>query len=150
MRTLSVSTEWLKLREPEFTTFKLPRKNKNWDVGEIVKVVYKLQSKEREKLGIAKIIDKEQKILKEISEEEARNEGFLSVEDMIRWAMKRYNDRIEKGAVNIEEEAINKLKLKWIHGPFFDFKNRVTGQLTLERWSFKDVFERMDKRKNEK
>ena len=47
MRTLSVSTEWLKLMEPEFTTFKLPRKNKDWDVGEIVKVVYKLQSKER-------------------------------------------------------------------------------------------------------
>ena len=143
MRILSVNQYWEKLKEHEFTTFRFPRRDKDWHVREIVKVVFKPRTKERAKIGVAKIIDKEQKILEEISEEEARKDGFLSIEDMMQWFKQRDDDRIEK-------EAINKLKLQWIYGPFFDFENHVTGQLTLKRWSFKDVFERMDKRKNEK
>lgn len=46
-----------------FTTFRFPRKDKDWEVEEVVQVVYKPRSPKREILGIARIIRKEPKDL---------------------------------------------------------------------------------------
>lgn len=111
MRILSFSEEWEKLRESEFTTFRFQRKDKNWYIGEFVKVVYKNRSKERKELGIAEIIGKEPKmILEDVSGEEAKKDGFQSISGMALWLRqknRKYGDRIEC-------EPMNKLTLQWV------------------------------------
>ena len=68
MRILGFSKKWPKLNkrwfEPNlqtFTTFRFPRKDRDWEVEELVQVVYKPRSKEREPLGMARIIRKQEK-----------------------------------------------------------------------------------------
>ena len=63
MRILGFSKKWDKLNKPwfardihTFTTFRYPRRDRNWEVEEVVQVVFKPRSKEREPLGIARII----------------------------------------------------------------------------------------------
>ena len=59
MRILGFSKKWPKLyKNPDelLTTFRYPRRDKDWQVEEVVQVVYKPRSKEREPLGIARII----------------------------------------------------------------------------------------------
>jgi len=63
MRILGFSKKWPKLDKPwfardihTFTTFRYPRRDRDWEVEEVVQVVYKPRSKEREPLGIARII----------------------------------------------------------------------------------------------
>ena len=63
MRILGFSKKYGKLSKPwyardihTFTTFRYPRRDRDWEVEEIVQVVYKPRSKEREPLGIARII----------------------------------------------------------------------------------------------
>lgn len=64
MRILGFSKKWTKLNsEVLFTTYRFPRKDKDWQVEEVVQIVYKPRSKEREPLGIARIIRKEPKDL---------------------------------------------------------------------------------------
>lgn len=63
MRELGFSKKWGKLRELTFTTYRFPRKDKDWQVEEVVKCVYKPRSQEREVLGVARIIRKESKDL---------------------------------------------------------------------------------------
>ena len=64
MRVLGFSKKWTKLNNPIiFTTFRFPRKDRDWEAEEIVQVVYKPRSKDREVLGIARIIRKEKKDL---------------------------------------------------------------------------------------
>ena len=70
MRILGFSKKWDKLNKRwferdrhTFTTFRFPRKDKDWEVEELVQVVYKPRSKEREPLGIARIIRKQEKDL---------------------------------------------------------------------------------------
>jgi len=49
MRILGVSKKWDKLKnEMLFTTFRFPRKDRDWAVEEVVQLVYKPRSKERE------------------------------------------------------------------------------------------------------
>lgn len=113
-RILDFAEKWCKLSDNEFTTFRFKRKDKDWYVGEFVKVVYKNRSKkkgEREELGIAEIIGKEPKmILEDVSGEEAKKDGFQSISDMVIWLRKkyrRYGDRIER-------EPMNKLTVRWV------------------------------------
>ena len=68
MRIIGFSKKWDKLNKQwfapnlqTFTTFRFPRKDRDWDVEELVQVVYKPRSKEREPLGIARIIRKQEK-----------------------------------------------------------------------------------------
>ena len=62
MRILGFGKKWGKLNNGIlFTTFRFPRKDKDWQVEEMVQVVYKPRSKEREPLGIARIIRKQEK-----------------------------------------------------------------------------------------
>jgi len=68
MRILGFSKKWDKLNKQwfardlhTFTTFRYPRRDRDWEVEEVVQVVYKPRSKEREPLGIARIIRKQPK-----------------------------------------------------------------------------------------
>lgn len=64
MRILGFSQKWHKLNNGIlFTTFRFPRKDKDWEIEEVVQIVYKPRSKQREPLGIARIIRKEPKDL---------------------------------------------------------------------------------------
>ena len=63
MRIISFSKRWPKLLNQEFTTFRFPRKDRNWEVGERVQVYYKNRTPEREKLGEAEIINKEKRAM---------------------------------------------------------------------------------------
>ena len=63
MRILGFSKKWPKLNKQwyerdlhTFTTFRYPRRDSDWGVEEVVQIVYKPRSKEREPLGIARII----------------------------------------------------------------------------------------------
>lgn len=119
MRILGFSKKWDKLRQPEFTTFRFLRRDKDWQVGEQVQIVFKPRSKEREVLGVAEIIKKEPRSLDivepsiemrdytELSEEEAIEDGFEDTTEMLNWMCKVYNDRIW-------DEPMNKLTLRWL------------------------------------
>ena len=62
MRIIGFSKKWDKLNnELLFTTFRYPRRDRDWEVEEVVQVVYKPRSKDREPLGIARIIRKQEK-----------------------------------------------------------------------------------------
>ena len=57
MRILGFSKKWDKLYNPIlFTTFRYPRRDRDWEVEEVVQVVFKPRTKDREPLGIARII----------------------------------------------------------------------------------------------
>lgn len=108
MRILSFTKMWDKLGQNIFTTFRFPRRDKDWQKGEVVRVFYKQRSPERKELGIAEIIDKEpKKILGDVTGIEAKEDGFQSISDMAFWLRKRYGNRIE-------DESMNCLTLKWI------------------------------------
>jgi len=100
MRIIGFSKKWGKLNKRwfeqdkyTFTTFRFPRKDKDWEVEELVQVVYKPRSKEREPLGIARIIRKQEKDLRKkyygfgdickdpdvITPSEAYEDGFVAM-----------------------------------------------------------------------
>ena len=57
MRILSFSERWRKLNNPIlFTTFRYPRRDRDWEPEEVVQVYFKARSPAREKLGTARII----------------------------------------------------------------------------------------------
>lgn len=82
MRILGFSRRWPKLADPEFTTFRFPRRDKDWQQGESVQVVVKPRSKKREPLGVAVIAFKEPSFVRDITADEARRDGFLSIREM--------------------------------------------------------------------
>jgi hypothetical protein len=113
MRIIGFSERWSKLSSDYFTTFRFPRKDKDWQVGEIVQVYYKPLSKEREYLGIAIIVSKVKRsfILSDdaipaptISE--AISDGFKHSADMEDYFINTYHGRIYR-------EPMNKLTLYW-------------------------------------
>ena len=119
MRILGFQKRWQKLSNLEFTTFRYPRGDYDWQVGEQVKVVFQPRRKGGgEVLGIAEIIKKEKRefdkeyfeIVKDgvalITEEEAIVDGFPSVSDMIKWLEKTYG-RLDW------MPRMNKLVLRW-------------------------------------
>jgi len=116
MRILGFSKKWYKLQRDEFTTFRFPRKDKDWQEGEVVQVVYKPRSKEREVLGLAKIVSIEQRLFGRslrvvdhylvITNIEAHQDGFPCYGDMALWFREQYGNRIFS-------EPINRLALEW-------------------------------------
>ena len=124
MRILGVSQKWPKLKSDLWTTFRFPRKDTDWAVGEVVQVVYKPRSKERDVVGIARIIRKESKDLNKrwqspntpdmITPSEAAEDGFPGMhncgdtEKMRRFFIDTY------GYSRSSKELINKLTLYWI------------------------------------
>ena len=106
MRILSLSKKWDKLNQPEFTTFRFPRKDRDWDVGEEVQVFFKNRSPQREKLGEAVIIAKENRKYGANTDTEAQVDGFSDLRDMERWMIKTYGEARTF-------EPMNKLTLSW-------------------------------------
>lgn len=118
MRILGFSIKWPKLEQPEFTTFRFTRRDRDWQVGELVQIVYKPRSKEREILGIAEIIKKDSRKVFKIrklyhtpllTSAEARRDGFNGWADMALWLSKARGNRVH-------EEPMNKLTLRWVKG----------------------------------
>lgn len=87
MRILGFSEKWPKLDQPEFTTFRIPREDKEWHEGEVVQAVYKSRSKNREILGTARIVSVCPRTLSSsntsygpvVTEDEAIQDGFVSL-----------------------------------------------------------------------
>jgi len=126
MRIIGFSKKWGKLRQPIFTTFRFPRKDKDWQRREIVQVVYLPRSPRREILGIAEIISIEPRCMAwhgsklvetRITNKEANADGFPDEENkkgyflMWEWLFGIY------GGYRLMSEAINKLTLKWQESP---------------------------------
>lgn len=128
MRILGFSERWVKLKQGEFTTFRFTRKDKDWRIGEQVKVVYKPRKKGGgEFLGIAEIISKEAKSpvklapmdgIPIITDDEAYADGFESKTNrygiyvspyfvMWEWLWGVY------GVQRLISEPLNKLTLRW-------------------------------------
>lgn len=128
MRILGFSKKWPKLQQEEFTTFRLPRRDRDWQVGEQVQIVYRPRSKEREVLGVAEIVSKEVRSpvrlapldgIPIITDEEALADGFEGKRNrfgvwkspyfvMWEWLWDAHDIR------RLMQEPINKLTLCWM------------------------------------
>ena len=118
MRILGFSKRWQKLSNPEFTTFRFPRKDADWEVGEVMQIVYKPRTKGREILGVATIIGRNTRLIPPaavyvakvnaplITHAEVVADGFESVNEMRQWLQKAYG----KGRILL----MNKLTLEWL------------------------------------
>ena len=118
MRILGFSKKWAKLGHKEFSTFRFPRRDRDWEIGEQVQIVIKPRHKDRQILGIAEIINKElrspdaefpRRDYLTISDEEARIDGFEDYEDMWHWILSTYG-----AGDRLMSEPMNKLTLKWL------------------------------------
>lgn len=115
MRILGFSELWPKLKQPTFTTFRFPRRDADWQVGETVKIVYQPRRKGGgDVLGIAEIMKKEARdaygnkpSCDWLCQEEAQADGFFGLVDMLSWLMDTYGQR------RIKEDVLNKLTLRW-------------------------------------
>ena len=107
MRVLGFSERWNKLDDHCFTTFRFPRKDKDWQVGEVVQLVFKPRSPKREILGTATIVSIEKVlVLMAISNREAVEVGFTNIGAFQKWMVERYPLK------RLQEEPMNKLTLR--------------------------------------
>jgi len=106
-----------KLEEDIFTSFRFSRRDKDWAIGEIVQVVVKPRSKEREVLGKAVILNKEKRYMPRpleklgyphITDDEVKRDGFTDLYLMWKWLFYIY------GWQRLVDEPMNKLTLQWI------------------------------------
>lgn len=115
MRIMGFSQMWPKLQQDKFTTFRFSRRDKDWAIEEVVKVVYKPRRKGGGGfLGIAEIVRSVPRDVygklsawSTISEKEAVVDGFKSRAHMELWLIDTY------GVERIANEPMNKLTLKW-------------------------------------
>lgn len=117
MRIIGFSQQWPKLQQAEFTTFRFPRKDRDWERGEKVQVRYKPRSPKCKVLGIAEIVAKAEKLVSVWSPDENGNglscieaikDGFVDRHDMLLWLTKTY------GPNKWQDEPMNKLTLRWL------------------------------------
>ena len=108
MRILGYSKKWDKLKKPIHTTFRYPRKDKDWYQGELVQEVYRPRSRDREFLQVARIIKKEPKQLADITHGEAVEDGFINLYAMFEFLGKDmkndFHRPINKLIVEIESD----------------------------------------------
>lgn len=130
MRILGFSKKWPKLQEPEFTTFRFSRRDRDWQVGEIAQIVYKPRSKEREILGIAQIINKEPRCMArlgskliepKVTNTEANEDGFSDGHDQYGNRKSSYFFMWEflwdsYGGKRLLNEPMNRLTLRRVSG----------------------------------
>lgn len=96
MRVMGFSRKWEKLSQPVFSTFRLPRKDRGWSIGEQVQIVYRPRSKDREILTDAAIILNVEsrsfnpRMAPKITQLEAIADGFVSVGQMQAWLEKAH------------------------------------------------------------
>ncbi|TET43145.1 MAG: hypothetical protein E3J66_02325 [Dehalococcoidia bacterium] len=139
---MNYSTITPKFQEAEFTTFRLPRRDRDWKQKEIVKIVYQPRGKSREVLGTAKIIIKQPKyffysphgLFKEriINDNDAKKDGFQSSHEMYLAMVKMHGRERIDGSFLITgpyDGKINKLTLRWMtHGNLlFNHRGRPIG-----------------------
>jgi len=118
MRILGFSKKWQKLSNLEFTTFRFTRRGRDWEVGELVQVVFTPRSKGGgERLGMAEIIDKQPRNVAPdwgspdtamVSNDEAIADGFMNWGDMFDWLCKTHDMH------RLATEPMNKLTLRKI------------------------------------
>jgi len=124
MRILGFAGKWPKLDQHEFTTFRIPREDKEWHEGEVVQAVFKPRSKNREILGTARIVSVGPRTLSSldtsyygpvVTEEEAMQDGFDSLKEMRIWLLYTC-DRLKpaRSFAIYGLEPINKLTLQWV------------------------------------
>ena len=83
-------------------------------MAEVVQIFYKPRSKGGERLGTAKIRKQEGRqmldwgALINLTEDEAKTDGFASPNDMEMWLVKTY------GVRRLYAERMNKLTLRWV------------------------------------
>ena len=115
MRILGYTQRWPKLKKKVHTTFRFTRRDRDWQVGEVVHEVLHPRSKGREVLQVALIISKEQRWVftgkkprgaKAIIAAEAHEDGFNTHVEMLMWLSKAH------GHEKCVNEPINKLTLK--------------------------------------
>lgn len=111
MRIISFSKKWDKLNQSEFTTFRFPRadadRGRDWHEGETVQVFYKSRTPARFKYGDAVIIKVEKRFLRDITNAEAKADGFPGgFGEMLAWLLDTHGKRVYSG-------TMNKLTLKW-------------------------------------
>lgn len=125
MRILGFSRKWPKLEQPEFTTFRFPRRDRDWAVGEFVQVVYKPRSRDREVLGTAEIISREPRRAAKhgcllpypcISNQEAEQDGFPGTIEKPAYFMMWEWLWDTHGSERLFNEPMSKLTLRWIKG----------------------------------
>jgi hypothetical protein len=121
MRILGFSEKRDKLVQEIFTTFRFKRKDKDWAVGEIVKVVYHPRHKDHQFICIAEIVEKEQRAMawhgdktgvQKVSNTEAIADGFEDTPDKLAyfhmWEFMWGN----YGGERLLSEPMNKLTLR--------------------------------------
>ena len=94
MRIMSFTKPWPKLTKPSFTTFRLQRRDKDYQLNERVKVVLHARTRHRMVMGSADIIGKEEVDLNQITEVEAMEDGFDNAEQMIEWLRLAHGSRL--------------------------------------------------------
>lgn len=109
MRVLGFERKWPKLRNPLFTTFRYQRRDRDYEVDEVLQIVVKPRSKNREYIGNAEIVAKQSILINEISEDEAKTDGFIDLADMQKWLANTYGND-DRFTFN---QPMNKLVLKW-------------------------------------
>jgi hypothetical protein len=111
MRILGFQKKWAKLSDPEFTTFRYPRADKDWQKGEEVQVVIKPRSKSRKPLGNARIIKVEYIQMGDITDAMARRDGFANKAEMMEWLAKTYRNQYHW----LWQKPMNRLTLRPLH-----------------------------------
>ena len=110
MRILPFQRKWDKLKQLGFTTFRYPRADKDWQVGEIVQIVIKPRSKNREYMGTAEIVKVEPIEMKAITEGMAIEDGFKNKADMMLWLAMTYRNQYRW----LWHKPMNRLTLGWV------------------------------------
>jgi hypothetical protein len=117
MRIISFAKRWGKLKKGFFSTFRYPRKDTDWTVGEKVQVFIKNRSPHRIFLGIAEITCKAPRTLLITTDpipnnrgiatqREAKDDGFENLAEMAAFMSDYYGKDYSPD--------FNKLTLKWI------------------------------------
>lgn len=123
MRILGFTEKWPKLKQDEFTTFRFRRRDRDWEVGEVVQIIHKPRSKDRKVLDTAVILSSERRWVKNaedadmkhygdyfavkvVTEAEAIADGFVDRAAMVAWVGKAHKLR------NIVE-PMNRLTLRY-------------------------------------
>lgn len=110
MRILGYQRKWAKLTQPESTTFRYPRADKDWQKGELVQVVIKPRSKDREFVGYAEIIKIDLVQMADITEFMAQQDGFASKAEMMSFLAKAYKNNYRW----LWRKPMNRLTLIWV------------------------------------
>lgn len=114
MRILGFEQHWGKLDhqlDDLFSTFRYPRRDKDWQRGERVNVVVKPRTKGRQCLGLAKIINICPVHPEDITDEMAQMDGFTDAQEMLNYLAHQY----AKDERWLSRKPINQLLLAWLY-----------------------------------